>query len=441
MSAPRLTFLYPFLFAPAKPVTVRSASRTARRALTTSGRRRQPAAHQRYGAANEPPPHLGSAKNVKEQRFTPPKDAKDSLQPKSEFQKERDLETASEEALRTDTAENSNNKKKKKKKAVKPHATEDAPAIEVLPPTTNLPPSPIMDASESMPISGPSPQPRIHAKPLETVLNMPSSDITGTPTSPVYQSDTLSTFHPPSPDTEPQGETFIQEERPQPLEQQKPPHISTPPYVHHFDTYGLVRRLEEGGWTQEQAITLMKAVRLILNENMDLARHGLVSKSNVENETYLFSAACSELKTEIQTKRNKEGERSRTERTQLQHEVDILGQRMTQESATMKDELKGMFDDRKMFVRNDQRDMERKVSDAAKRPFVLSKRSWSNIRPSTDTRTQLPHHRLPELRLTLRCRRRALAHHQARNLRPRNLCRYDPGLTQIRLECCSMAGR
>jgi len=94
---------------------------------------------------------------------------------------------------------------------------------------------------------------------------------------------------------------------------------------------------------------------------MALAREGLVSKSNVENETYLFRAACSELKTEIGNARKGEMERMRTERGQLQHEVDILGQRLGQETSALRDELKGLFDDRKMAVRQEQRHMETKV--------------------------------------------------------------------------------
>jgi hypothetical protein len=144
-------------------------------------------------------------------------------------------------------------------------------------------------------------------------------------------------------------------------ESRKPPHLKTPPYVHHFDTYGLVRKLSESSYTPEQSITIMKAVRQTLLSNMALAREGLVSKSNVENETYLFRAACSELKTEIGNARKGEMERMRQERGQLQHEVDILGQRLSQETGALKDELKGLFDDRKMAVRQEQRAMETRV--------------------------------------------------------------------------------
>ena len=53
----------------------------------------------------------------------------------------------------------------------------------------------------------------------------------------------------------------------------------------------------------------------------------------------------------------------RTERAHLQHEVDILNQKLTQESMTLKDDLKGMFNDRKMAVRMEQRGMESAIQE------------------------------------------------------------------------------
>ncbi|KAI6250900.1 hypothetical protein HI914_00582 [Erysiphe necator] len=143
----------------------------------------------------------------------------------------------------------------------------------------------------------------------------------------------------------------------------KPTHLQMPHYVHHFDTYTQVQRVQGGGFTLEQSITTMKAVRALLAMNLELARSSLVSKSDVENETYLFRAACSELKTEIQSIRCKNEEAMRRERTLLQHEVDILTQKLSQELLTLKEEIKGMFDDRKMSVRMDQRSMESKIQE------------------------------------------------------------------------------
>ena len=153
-------------------------------------------------------------------------------------------------------------------------------------------------------------------------------------------------------------ETVLNMPPPENLEDDRPPPLHPPPYIHHFDTFGIVQRLDGGGFTNDQSTTIMKAVRTILSENMDLARRGLVSKSNVENETYLFKAACSELKTELENNRKGELDKNRTRRALLQHEVDILGQKITQEVSGLREELKGMFDDRKMTQRSEQRNME-----------------------------------------------------------------------------------
>ncbi|KAI0862759.1 hypothetical protein F4860DRAFT_471822 [Xylaria cubensis] len=136
------------------------------------------------------------------------------------------------------------------------------------------------------------------------------------------------------------------------------PHISKPTYVHHFDSYTLVKQLQVGGYTQVQAITAMKAIRAILAQNLDVAQDGLVGKSDVDNETYLFRAACSELSSEVTNNRRIADEQIRQQRTQLQHEVDILSQRMSQDIMTLKDDVKGMFNDRRMNVREEQRNME-----------------------------------------------------------------------------------
>ena len=63
----------------------------------------------------------------------------------------------------------------------------------------------------------------------------------------------------------------------------KTPHLHAPPYVHHFDSFGLVKDLEKGGFQLNQAETLMKVVRALLAVNLDVAKEGMVSKSDREN--------------------------------------------------------------------------------------------------------------------------------------------------------------
>lgn len=81
-------------------------------------------------------------------------------------------------------------------------------------------------------------------------------------------------------------ETVLQMPPPESMQasnESKPPHLQTPPYVHHFDTYTLVQQVEAGGFTTEQSVTAMKAVRGLLALNLGVAREGLVGKSDVEN--------------------------------------------------------------------------------------------------------------------------------------------------------------
>jgi hypothetical protein len=64
---------------------------------------------------------------------------------------------------------------------------------------------------------------------------------------------------------------------------QQHPQMTPPPYVHHFDSYSLVKHLETGGYTTQQSVTSMKAIRGLLAVNLDVAQDSLVSKSDVEN--------------------------------------------------------------------------------------------------------------------------------------------------------------
>ncbi|EFW99005.1 hypothetical protein CMQ_4857 [Grosmannia clavigera kw1407] len=145
------------------------------------------------------------------------------------------------------------------------------------------------------------------------------------------------------------------------LSQRQPPHLAPPPYVHHFDSYSLVRQLASSGYTQAQAITAMKAVRGLLGRHLDVAQSGLVSKSDVENEAYLFKAACAELGIEVRNNRRRADEQMRQQRALLQHEVDIVAQTVSQELLTLNDVVRGLFDDRKMAVREEQKAAESQI--------------------------------------------------------------------------------
>ncbi|KAF7190115.1 hypothetical protein HII31_08446 [Pseudocercospora fuligena] len=339
MAAPRLPFLWPMLakgFDASNPAA-RSAKAAARiRAYHPTSQRRRPAGpapqQPRYGTANEPPPHLGGGKGL-----GPPTKKGQAEDEKKALPKIGEKLQQAGEVEVENQKEAENNKQKEA-------ATVDGGL------SSQIQGDPMLDAGSSHPTQKPPGIPDAPPdKPLQSILQ-------AVPDPSKHAEEQSSSSSQKVEEEEHPDRTF--DEHAPPV---KAPHIDTPRYVHHFDTYGLVRRLVDSGWSEEQAITTMKAVRLQLARNMDLAREALVSKSQVENETYLFRAACAELKTEVMARRKAEQEKMRTERNQLQHEVEILTQRLGQESAALKDELKGMFDDRKMAVRNEQRSVEAKV--------------------------------------------------------------------------------
>ncbi|KAF3925585.1 hypothetical protein ABW21_db0204414 [Orbilia brochopaga] len=133
---------------------------------------------------------------------------------------------------------------------------------------------------------------------------------------------------------------------------------------HNFDSYAMVKQLQEdGGYTYGQSVTAMKLVRGLLAMNLDKAKNSMMTKSQSENENYLFQAACSELKTETEFVRRTALEKTRIDRAQIQHEYEQLEQKLNEDLMNLKDEVSSLFNDRKLTTRQEQRAMEVKIQE------------------------------------------------------------------------------
>ena len=240
MSIPRLNFLYPHLFHSIKtsePIVARRSLRVRPKpgcsaGFSSTARSKQETYPQRYGPANEPIP-------PSQLPTSPPESSADQRGSDS-------LSTAIEKEVKAAPPQKQDSKQspptsKDSEKPVK-EASPEVSAISTGPKSQER--SSELDAAESHPkeLHVLPKQGIAEVKPLERVLQMDSPD-----------------------------------------EEHKPPHLHAPLYVHHFDTFTLVRDLEKEGFTQAQSVTLMKAVRSLLALNLDVAREGLVSKSDVEN--------------------------------------------------------------------------------------------------------------------------------------------------------------
>ncbi|KAL4818289.1 hypothetical protein BDW67DRAFT_157667 [Aspergillus spinulosporus] len=354
MASPRLPFLYPNLMRAVKscePSTYRSLRvpsnarppRSSRAPFHSTRRRAQGSIQRRYGPAVEPkippPPRLKDETSPSPSQDSSSKSPSEKMvassnpeQAKSESQSELQFPHATEDSSaasrqsagekRAEVIENKNSNEEEMEPEEEEEEEEAAPEN-----TRGKQQQPNPEGKSAEEQSKP---PMLDGNPLEGVLHMPSPSSYLTPST---------------------------------LPHNRPPHMAPPPYVHHFDTYSLVQDLAKGGFTEKQAITIMKGVRKILQNNLDFAKQNLTSKSDVENETYLFKAACSELQSSLQAARNSEIQRQRASRTALEHEADILSQRTNQELAGLKDDIKGMFNDHKMTVRELQRSIDTSVQE------------------------------------------------------------------------------
>ncbi|KAK4115287.1 hypothetical protein N656DRAFT_704077 [Canariomyces notabilis] len=356
MATSRLTFLYPHLFRtggrwgepaashcshvvagksrckpsgliPSSPVCAQHAS-----PFTTPSAGRQAAFAKRAGKAVEPLP-------IYESTEPPPKAGPDSARKNGRNKKEKDAVQSAAQATLTqqppsyDTPSQFN---------TSPPPPPDPPATIELPPPQDI--DPITQTKKGSPMDE-----ILHRAPP------PGMSSSAPFTQPSSSDAAASTGPDQSVTTSPNNSLAVT--RPD----NKPPHLTPAPYVHHFDSYTLVKQLQAGGYTLPQAILAMKAIRTLLASNLDVAQAGLVSKADVENETYLFRAACSELSAEVRNNRRVADEQLRQQRTLLQHEVDILAQRLNQELLTLNDSVRGMFNDRRMAVREEQKAVESRI--------------------------------------------------------------------------------
>jgi hypothetical protein len=85
--------------------------------------------------------------------------------------------------------------------------------------------------------------------------------------------------------------------------------------------------------------------------------------SNPSQETYLFRAAMSELRTEVQTVRHNEAAVEKAEIISVQKELDSLNQRTREDLENLRNDVTIEMNNRKIATRAEQQNMEIKIQD------------------------------------------------------------------------------
>ncbi|VVT53507.1 uncharacterized protein SAPINGB_P003608 [Magnusiomyces paraingens] len=122
---------------------------------------------------------------------------------------------------------------------------------------------------------------------------------------------------------------------------------SSPGQTHYFDTFKIYASLRYSGFTEGQSDVIMRAIRGMLFERLSECKEDSVAKSGIENEAYLFQAACSELKTEVQKMREMQGTDYGSNLARLQRDVEIAQQEMNESMTTLKSVVDLDINDRK----------------------------------------------------------------------------------------------
>ncbi|CAO3632929.1 unnamed protein product [Cunninghamella blakesleeana] len=132
---------------------------------------------------------------------------------------------------------------------------------------------------------------------------------------------------------------------------------------HHFDTYRLLEALEKQGFSRSQAEVVMKGIKYKLRETTALLRKQLLLRSDLENESYLFKAELSELRTEIQVMRRNDTQMLQTEAAMITREVEALAQKLREDVSTMKNEVTLDMNNRKNETQEEQKAIDMKIQE------------------------------------------------------------------------------
>uniref|UniRef100_V5EXH4 Protoheme IX farnesyltransferase, mitochondrial n=1 Tax=Kalmanozyma brasiliensis (strain GHG001) TaxID=1365824 RepID=V5EXH4_KALBG len=175
-----------------------------------------------------------------------------------------------------------------------------------------------------------------------------------------------------------------------------------------FDTHGFVKRLETGGWISAAAKTqrggastkagkgkqaqtepaaqelqlqiarrhdpaeaIMEGVRHLITTRGRQLAHACLNKSDVENQAYLFKAALSEIRTEVQVRGRNDAAGLRSITTLLQREVDALEQKMKEDVERLKHDIQVDMSTRKAESKGEQNNLEQEIQDLNNR-FTIS---------------------------------------------------------------------
>ncbi|RUS19564.1 mitochondrion protein, partial [Endogone sp. FLAS-F59071] len=115
-----------------------------------------------------------------------------------------------------------------------------------------------------------------------------------------------------------------------PFHTSSPSHDATLPN-HHFDTYKFVQKLEQDGFTREQAEAILDSLSEVIDESVANLTKNMVTKVDQEKTVYTYKVDFAQLKSEIQLLGKNDFTMMKTEHERLQSEIEKLRQKLREE--------------------------------------------------------------------------------------------------------------
>ncbi|KAI8147161.1 hypothetical protein BJV82DRAFT_665263 [Fennellomyces sp. T-0311] len=124
---------------------------------------------------------------------------------------------------------------------------------------------------------------------------------------------------------------------------------------HLFDTYEQVTQLQtSGGFSRGQAKVVMETLQYLLRISVANQTNHYLTSAQLENESYLISAAVAEFRREVQLLRRNDSALLQSELTALAREVESLEQRLSEDLGSMRDEIELTMNDYRGDIRGEQ---------------------------------------------------------------------------------------
>ncbi|KAJ1929064.1 hypothetical protein IWQ60_001509 [Tieghemiomyces parasiticus] len=109
--------------------------------------------------------------------------------------------------------------------------------------------------------------------------------------------------------------------------------------IHPFDSFRVVRRLEDGGFTRPQAVLLMDVIRSMTIRATAPVHEDMLKKADLDNSMYLFKAALTELRTEIRVLRQIDRAALQSEIDTVEQDIDNLRHRLSEDMINLRSEI------------------------------------------------------------------------------------------------------